>query len=175
MPIKFLGVGEKAEALEVYYPDRLASRILGMGDVLSLIERAEQAYTEEQARALEQKVRKGTIDLNDFLEQMRQLQQMGPLEQLLGMIPGMESAMRARNLQVDERQFRRLEAIILSMTPQERARPEIIGGSRRRRIARGSGTSLHDVNVLLNRFDQFRKMMRRLTKGQARDILSMFR
>jgi len=175
VPIKFLGVGEKTDALEVYYPDRLASRILGMGDVLSLIERAEQAYTEEQALALEQKVRKGTIDLNDFLEQMRQLRQMGPLEQLLGMIPGMESAMRARNLQVDERQFRRLEAIILSMTPQERARPEIIGGSRRRRIARGSGTSLHDVNVLLNRFDQFRKMMRRLTKGQARDILSMFR
>jgi len=175
VPIKFLGVGEKTDALEVYYPDRLASRILGMGDVLSLIERAEQAYTEEQALALEQKVRKGTIDLNDFLEQMRQLRQMGPLEQLLGMIPGMESAMRARNLQVDERQFRRLEAIVLSMTPQERAHPEIIGGSRRRRIARGSGTSLHDVNVLLNRFDQFRKMMRRLTKGQARDILSMFR
>ncbi len=174
VPIKYLGVGEKADGLEVYYPDRLASRILGMGDVLSLIERAEQAYTEEQAQELEAKVRKGTFDLADFLDQMRQLRQMGPLDQLLGMIPGLGQAIRAQNLQVDEKQFHRLEAIILSMTPQERAHPEIIGGSRRRRIARGSGTALHDVNVLLNRFDQYRKMMRRLTKGQARDILSMF-
>jgi signal recognition particle subunit SRP54 len=175
VPIKFLGTGEKTDALEVYYPDRLASRILGMGDVLTLIERAEQTYTEEQAQELEKKVRKGTFDLADFLDQMRQLRQMGPLDQLMGMIPGMGQAMRAQNLQVDERQFRRLEAIICSMTPQERARPEIIGGSRRRRIARGSGTSLQDVNVLLNRFDQYRKMMRKLTKGQAHDILSLFR
>jgi signal recognition particle subunit SRP54 len=174
VPIKFLGVGEKTDALEVFYPDRLAGRILGMGDVLSLVERAEQTYTEEQAQKLEQRVRKGTFDLSDFLEQMRQLRQMGPLEQLVGMIPGVGQALRAQNLQVDERQFRRLEAIILSMTPQERQRPDIIGGSRRRRIARGSGTSLHDVNVLLNRFEQYRKLMRRLTKGQARDILSMF-
>ncbi len=175
VPIKFLGTGEKSEALEVFHPDRLAGRILGMGDVLSLIERAERSYTEEQARVLEQRVRKGTFDLSDFLEQMRQLRQMGPLEQLVGMIPGVGQAMRAQNLQVDERQFRRLEAIILSMTPQERQRPEIVGGSRRRRIARGSGTSLQDVNVLLNRFEQYRKLMRKLTKGQARDILSMFR
>jgi len=175
VPIKFLGTGEKTDALEVYYPDRLASRILGMGDVLSLIERAEEAYTEEQAQALEAKVRKGTFDLADFLDQMRQLRQMGPLDQLLGMIPGLGQTMRAQNLQVDEKQFRRLEAIICSMTPDERSRPEIIGGSRRRRIARGSGTSLHDVNVLLNRFEQYRKMMRRLTKGQGRDILAMFR
>jgi signal recognition particle subunit SRP54 len=173
VPIKFLGTGEKTDALEVYYPDRLASRILGMGDVLSLIERAEEAYTEEQARELEKKVRKGTFDLADFLDQMRQLQEMGPLDQLLGMIPGLGQAMRAQNLQVDEKQFRRLEAIICSMTPEERARPQIIGGSRRRRIARGSGTSLRDVNVLLNRFNQYRKMMRKLTKGQAHDILSL--
>jgi signal recognition particle subunit SRP54 len=174
VPIKFLGVGEKTDALEVYYPDRLASRILGMGDVLSLIERAEEAYTEEEAKELEEKVRKGTFDLADFLAQMRQLRQMGPLDQLMGMIPGLGQSMRAQNLQVDEKQFGRLEAVILSMTPAERAHPEIIGGSRRRRIARGSGTALHDVNVLLNRFDQYRKMMRRLTKGQAHDILSLF-
>ncbi len=175
VPIKFLGVGEKSEALEVFYPDRLASRILGMGDVLTLIERAEEAYTEEQARRLEEKVRRGTFDLSDFLEQMRQLQRMGPLEQLLGMIPGLGQVMRAQNLQVDERRFRRMEAIILSMTPQERARPEIIGGSRRRRIARGSGTSLQEVNALLNRFEQYRKLMRKLTRGQVHDILSLFR
>lgn len=175
VPIKFLGVGEKTDALEVFYPDRLASRILGMGDVLSLIERAEAAYTEEEARHLEKKVRKGTFDLQDFLDQLRQLQQMGPLDQLLGMIPGLSSAMRAQDLNVDERQFRRLEAIILSMTPEERRRPEIIGGSRRRRIARGSGTSLQEVNALLKRFRQYRKLMRRLTKGQAHDILSLLR
>jgi len=175
VPIKFLGTGEKTDALEVFHPDRLASRILGMGDVLSLIERAESAYTEEQARQLEQKVRKGTFDLNDFLEQLSQLRQMGPLEQLLGMIPGLGSTMRAQNLSVDEKQFRRLEAIIQSMTPEERHRPEIIGGSRKRRIARGSGTSLQDVNVLLNRFQQYRKLMRKLTKGQAHDILSLLR
>jgi len=175
VPIKFLGVGEKGDALEVFYPDRLAQRILGMGDVLTLIERAEQAYSEEEARQLEQKVRRGTFDLNDFLEQMRQIQEMGPLEQIVGMIPGVGQALRAQNLQLDERKFRQLEAIILSMTPQERARPGIIGGSRRRRIARGSGTSLQDVNVLINRFNQYRKMMRKLTKGQARDILSMLR
>jgi len=173
VPIKFLGTGEKTDALEVYYPDRLASRILGMGDVLSLIERAEEAYTEEQARELEKKVRKGTFDLADFLDQMRQLREMGPLDELMGMIPGLGQAMRAQNLQVDEKQFRHLEAIICSMTPEERARPQIIGGSRRRRIARGSGTSLRDVNVLLNRFKQYRKMMRKLTKGQAHDILSL--
>ncbi|MGC8874666.1 MAG: signal recognition particle protein [Chloroflexia bacterium] len=175
VPIKFLGVGEKADALEVFHPDRLASRILGMGDVLSLIERAESAYTEEEARRLEEKVRRGAFDLNDFLDQLRQVQKMGPLEQLLEMIPGLGSALRTQQLQVDERQFRRLEAIILSMTPEERARPEIIGGSRRRRIARGSGTSVQQVNALLNRFDQYRRLMRKLTKGQARDILSLLR
>ncbi len=175
VPIKFLGVGEKAEALEVFHPDRLASRILGMGDVLSLIERAEAAYTEEEARKLEEKVRKGAFDLNDFLDQLRQLRKMGPLDQLLEMIPGLGPALRAQQLQVDERQFRHLEAIILSMTPEERARPEIIGGSRRRRIARGSGTSVQQVNALLNRFEQYRRLMRKLTKGQARDILSLLR
>ncbi|MBN1484424.1 MAG: signal recognition particle protein [Chloroflexia bacterium] len=175
VPIKFLGVGEKTDALEVFYPERLASRILGMGDVLSLIERAETSYTEEQARQLEQKVRKGTFDLEDFLEQLNQLRQMGPLDQLLDMIPGLGSMMRSQKLTVDEKQFRRLEAIILSMTPEERRRPQIIGGSRKRRIARGSGTSLQDVNALLNRFQQYRKMMRKLTKGQAHDILSLLR
>jgi len=173
VPIKFLGAGEKTDALEIFYPDRLASRILGMGDVLSLVERAEAAYTEEEAILLEQKVRKGTFDLSDFLEQLNQLRQMGPLDQLLGMIPGLSSMMRTQNLSVDDKQFRQLEAIILSMTPEERRRPEIIGGSRKRRIARGSGTSLRDVNVLLNRFQQYRKLMRKLTKGQAHDILSL--
>lgn len=175
IPIKFFGVGEKTDALEVFHPDRLASRILGMGDVLTLIERAEEAYTEEEARRVEERVRRGTFDLNDFLKQLRQLRRMGPLEQLLGMIPGLGSALRAQDLSVDERQFRQLEAIILSMTPEERARPEIIGGSRRRRIARGSGTRLQDVNGLLNRFKQLRKVMRRLTKGQAHDILSLLK
>jgi signal recognition particle subunit SRP54 len=175
VPIKFLGVGEKAEALEVFHPDRLASRILGMGDVLTLIERAEATYSEAEAQKLQEKLRKGAFDLNDFLDQLRQLQKMGPLDQLLEMIPGLGSVLRSQQLQVDERQFRRLEAIILSMTPEERARPEIIGGSRRRRIARGSGTSVQQVNALLNRFDQYRRLMRKLTKGQAHDILSLFR
>jgi signal recognition particle subunit SRP54 len=173
VPIKFFGVGEKTDSLEVFYPDRLASRILGMGDVLTLIERAEEAYTEEEARRVEERVRRGTFDLNDFVKQLRQLRRMGPLDQILGMIPGLGSVLRDQNLAVDEGQFRRLEAIILSMTPEERSRPEIIGGSRRRRIARGSGTSLQDVNALLNRFKQLRKVMRRLTKGQAHDILSL--
>jgi len=160
-PIKFIGVGEKMDALEPFFPDRLASRILGMGDVLTLIEKAQQSYDAEEARKLEEKLRKNTMDLEDFLEQMQQMRKMGPLDQLLKMIPGMGDL---RDVQIDERDMKRVEAIILSMTREERRRPEIINGSRRKRIAAGSGTRVQDVNRLLRDFDNTRKMMKQMQK-----------
>ncbi len=167
VPVKLVGVGERLDALEPFYPDRMASRILGMGDVLSLIERAQQAVDASRAQELEKKVRTASFDLEDFLEQLRQVRKMGPLEQLLEMIPGLGSALRSQRLQVDEGQFKRIEAIILSMTPEERRNPEIIGGSRRRRIARGSGTSPQQVNALLNQFFQLKRLMKTVSHGRV--------
>lgn len=162
-PIKFAGVGEKLDALEVFHPERIASRILGMGDVLSLIEKAEASFDEEKSRKMAEKLATGgEFTLEDFKEQMQQVRQMGPLDQILGMIPGMSNMGKLGNLQVDEQQFARIEAIINSMTPMERQRPNIINGSRRRRIAAGSGTKVQDVNRLLKQFDQTRAMMRQL-------------
>ena len=161
-PIKFIGTGEKLDALELFHPDRMASRILGMGDILSLIEKAEQAYDEKNARELEKKMREQTFSLEDFLEQMHQLKKMGNLDQLIGMIPG-ANAGALKNAQVDEKQMAKTEAIILSMTKQERLHPEVINGSRRRRIANGSGTSVEDVNKLLKQFDQMKKMMKQFS------------
>lgn len=158
-PIVFVGVGERPEALEVFHPDRMASRILGMGDILTLIERAEEAVSAERAAELEKKLRRQRFTLGDFLEQLQQVRQMGPLDQLLEMIPGFARA-QLPGLSVDERQVKRIEAMIQSMTPQEREQPAIIDGSRRRRIARGSGTSVQDINRLLKQFDQVRRMMR---------------
>ena len=164
-PIKFVGTGEKLDALELFHPDRMASRILGMGDVLSLIEKAEEAYDKKNAEELERKMRDQTFTLEDFLEQLHQLKKMGNLDQLIGMIPGAGSL---KDVQVDEKQMKRIEAIILSMTKKERTYPDIINGSRRKRIAKGSGTTVEDVNKLLKQFDQMKKMMKQLTGGKRK-------
>ncbi len=163
-PIKFIGTGEKTDALELFHPDRMASRILGMGDVLSLIEKAEAAFDEKNAKELEKKMREQTFTLDDFLVQMRQLKKMGNLDQLIGMIPGANTG-ALKNAQIDEAQMARTEAMILSMTMQERVHPEIINGSRRKRIAQGSGTTVEDLNKLLRQFDQMKKMMKQFTGG----------
>ncbi len=169
-PIKFIGTGEKMDAIEPFYPDRMASRILGMGDILSLIEKAEAAFDEKNAKELEQKLLKQTFTLDDFLEQMNQLKKMGNLEQLLGMLPGVKPG-ALKDAKVDENQMKRTEAIILSMTKAERTRPEIINGTRRKRIAQGSGTSVEDVNKLLKQFEQMRKMMKQFSgKGKLRGL-----
>ncbi len=161
-PIKFIGTGEKLDAIELFHPDRMASRILGMGDVLSLIERAEATYNEQQAAELEKKFREQTFTLDDFLAQLHQLKKMGNINQLLGMMPGVNAG-ALKDAQVDEKQMVKIEAIILSMTKDERLRPELINGSRRRRIAKGSGTTVEDVNKLLRQFDQMKKMMKQFS------------
>jgi signal recognition particle subunit SRP54 len=166
VPIKFVGVSEKPDGLEQFHPDRIATRILGMGDVMTLIERAQQQTTEEDATRLANKFKKGTFDLDDFLDQLQKVRQMGPLEQLLGMIPGVSQALKGQNLQIEEKQFKRVEAVIQSMTPYERRNPEIIGTSRKRRIARGSGTTTADVNKLLNQFRDMQKMMKMVSRGK---------
>ena len=161
-PIKFVGTGEKLDALEVFHPDRMASRILGMGDVLSLIEKAETAYDEKQAMELEKKMREQTFSLEDFLVQLRQLRKMGNLDQIIGMLPGANVG-ALKNAQVDEGQMKKIEAIILSMTKKERLHPEVINGSRRKRIAAGSGTTVEDINKLLKQFEQMKKMMKQFS------------
>lgn len=166
VPVKFVGLGEKLDALEVFHPDRMAGRILGMGDVLSLIEKAEQNFDMQQAAAMEAKVREGRFDLEDFLNQMQEIKKMGPLENILGMLPGMDKVMRnapKEKMGVDEKQMARVEAIILSMTPAERRKPDIINGSRKRRIAAGSGVGVQDVNRLLGQFRDMQKMMKQMT------------
>jgi signal recognition particle subunit SRP54 len=165
-PIKFIGTGEKLDMLELFHPDRMASRILGMGDILSLIEKAEAAYDQKTAAEMERKIREATFTLEDFLEQLRQLKKMGNLEQLLGMMPGVKPG-ALKDANVDERQMARTEAIVLSMTREERLDPSIIGGSRKKRIAKGSGTTVEDVNRLLKQFDQMKKMMKQFSgKGK---------
>jgi signal recognition particle subunit SRP54 len=167
VPIKFMGVSERPDGLEPFHPDRMASRILGMGDVLTLIERAQASVDMNKAQELEKKFRTNSFDLNDFLDQLQQVRNMGPLDQIMGMIPGLSRAMKGAEMPaIEEKQVRRVEAIILSMTPAERARPEIIGGSRKRRIARGSGTTPADINQLLNQFRQMQKMMKALSSGR---------
>jgi signal recognition particle subunit SRP54 len=168
-PIIFATTGEKLEEFERFHPDRMASRILGMGDVLSLIEKAEQQVDERQARDLEEKLRRDQFTLEDFLQQMKQVRKMGPLSGLLGMMPGMGGLKQLKNAKVDERELDRIEAIILSMTPQERANPGLINGSRRKRIAAGSGTRVQSVNQLVKQFDQMRRLMRQMTSGKMPD------
>lgn len=171
-PIKFVGVGEKIDAFEPFYPDRMASRILGMGDMLSLIEKAQQVVDEEKSRALEKKIRSRSLTLEDFLEQLQQIKQMGPLDNLLEMIPGFNKAAKQfKNIPLDERQLVKAEAIISSMTRKERIQPEIINSSRRQRIAAGSGTTVQDVNRLLKQFEQMKKMLKQvgsLEKGKKK-------
>ena len=171
-PIKFVGTGEKLDAIELFHPDRVASRILGMGDILSLIEKAEAAYDEKNAKELEKKMREQTFTLEDFLVQMRQLKKMGNLDQLIGMMPGMNTG-ALKNAQIDESQMAKTEAIILSMTKDERVKPELINGSRRKRIANGSGTTVQDVNKLLNQFDQMKKMMKQFMGKGSRKLFGM--
>ncbi len=166
-PIKFAGVGEKPEQFEPFHPDRLAGRILGMGDVVSLVEKAAEAITEEDALRMEKKLRTASFDLEDFLQQFKMLKRMGPLENILGMIPGMD---KLKDSSIDEKQLKRVEAIVLSMTPQERARPDILNARRRQRVARGSGTTVTEVNNLLLRFSQMRKMMK--NTGQMKKMMS---
>ena len=173
-PILFASTGEKLDRFERFHPDRMAQRILGMGDVMSLIETAERQFDEQQAKDLERKLRRNEFTLEDFLDQMRQIRKMGPLTNLLGMLPGL-GGHQLRNLKVDERELDRVQAIILSMTPEERRRPELIKGSRRLRIAKGSGTTVQQVNQLVKQFDQMRKMMRQLGRGKMPDIGALMR
>ena len=168
-PIQFVGTGEKLDAIEPFYPDRMASRILGMGDVLSLIEKAEQAFDEKQAEQLEQKMRSQSFDLEDYLEQFNQIKKMGSMDQLLAMMPGL--GVKAQDVHVDEKQVERMKAIILSMTKKERRKPEIINASRRKRIAAGAGVEVQDVNRLLRQFEQTRKMMKELMSSKGNRLL----
>ncbi|MGL4523675.1 MAG: signal recognition particle protein [Bacilli bacterium] len=172
LPIKFIGVGEKMDALEVFHPERMSSRILGMGDVLSLIERAQDAVDEKQAREMQEKMRNADFTLDDFLDQLAQVRKLGPIEDILKMIPGMGGKMKGlQNLKVDEKQISRLEAIMRSMTTHEKRNPEILHASRKRRIALGSGTSVAEVNRLLKQFEEMKKMMKMMsgaTKGKKK-------
>ncbi len=177
VPIKYMGVGERPDALEQFHPDRMASRILAMGDVLSLIEKAQEAVDENQAKELERKFRQATFDLEDFLTQIQAVKKIGSLSDIVGMIPGMNQ-MNNRKLagSFDDDQVKRVEAIIRSMTPEERRRPEILNGSRKRRISRGSGTTPQDINQLLNQFRQTQRLMRQLSRSRnPRNLMNMFR
>ena len=159
-PIKFVGMGEKMDALDVFYPERMAGRILGMGDVVSLVEKAQEQFDEEQAKRLEKKIKKDQFDFNDFLEQIGQIKKMGSMKDIMGMLPGMG---QLKNVDVDDNAFKPIEAIIKSMTPSERSNPALINQSRKTRIAKGSGTSVEEVNKLLKQFDQMRQMMKMFT------------
>ena len=172
-PILFASTGEKIEDFDKFHPDRMSSRILGMGDVLSLIEKAEQQVDEQQAADLQEKMRKDQFTLEDFLQQMRQVRKMGPISGLLGMLPGMGAMKQLKNADIDESELDRVEAIILSMTPAERADPHMINGSRRKRIANGSGTRVQNVNQLVKQFDQMRVMMRSMANGKMPDAQKM--
>jgi signal recognition particle subunit SRP54 len=173
-PILFASTGEKLEQFERFHPDRMAQRILGMGDVMSLIEQAERQFDETEARELERKLRRNEFGLDDFLDQLKTIRKMGPLTSLLGMIPGF-AGQQLKGLKVDERELDRIQAIILSMTPEERHRPELIKGSRRLRIARGSGTDVQQVNRLVKQFGQMRKVMRQMGRGKMPDVGALMR
>jgi len=175
VPIKYLGVGEKLDALESFHPDRLASRILGMGDVLTLIEKAEATLDQERALAMGKKLIQGEFDLEDFLGQLREVKRLGPLNQLLEMVPGFSRLKTELTPELTDKQMKMVEAIINSMTVEERRNPRLINASRKRRIAMGSGTTVQDVNMLLGQFRQMRHMMKQLTSGHGRGLLSMFR
>ena len=168
-PIKFVGTGEKMEAIDVFHPDRMADRILGMGDIVSLVERAQEQFDEEEARKLEKKIKKNKFDFNDFLNQIQQIKKMGNLKDLAGMIPGVGKAIK--DVDIDNDAFKGIEAIIQSMTPKERSNPELLNTSRRNRIAKGPGTNVQEVNKLLKQFDQTRKMMRMMTGSKMSQMM----
>lgn len=168
-PIKFVGVGENIDQLEPFHPERIASRILGMGDIITLVEKAQSQIDEKEAARLEEKLKKNQFTFEDFLDQMRMIKKMGSLRDLLGMLPGMDKALR--NVQIDERAFARVEAIVLSMTLEERRSPKLLNGSRRRRIALGSGTSIQDVNRLIKQFEDMQKMMKNMSRGKMAHLM----
>lgn len=172
-PIKFVGIGEKLDAIDIFYPQRMADRILGMGDIVSLVEKAQEQYDEEEAKKLQKKIAKNQFDFNDFLSQIRQIKKMGNVKDLMGMLPGMGKAIR--NLDIDDNAFKGIEAIIYSMTPAERENPALINGSRRKRIAEGSGTSIQEVNRLLKQFDETRRMMKMVTANKGRNMANLMR
>ena len=169
-PIKFIGTGEKMEALDVFHPDRMAERILGMGDIRSFVETAQAQFDEEEAAKLQKKLAKNQFDFNDFLNQIQQIKKMGNVKELMGMIPGMGKAVR--DLDIDDNAFKSVEAIILSMTPEERQNPDIINGSRKKRIANGSGTDIQEVNRLVKQFYDTRKMMKMVNSGKAKGLMN---
>ena len=176
VPIKFVGVSERPDGLEAFHPDRVASRILGMGDVLSLIEKAQQTVDEDQVKVMEKKLRQATFDLDDFLQQIQNVKKMGSLSQIMDMLPGMGQMGKKMPGNFDDSQMKKIEAIIQSMTSEERHHPELINGSRRRRIAIGSGTTAQDINLLLNQFKQTQKIMRRFAKNKnPRALMNMFK
>jgi len=170
-PIKFVSIGEKIDALDVFYPARMADRILGMGDIVSLVEKAQEQFDEDEARKLQKKIARNQFDFNDFLAQIRQIKKMGNVKDLMGMIPGVGKAIR--NLDIDDNAFKNIEAIIFAMTPAERSDPSIMNGGRRKRIADGSGTSIQEVNRLMKQFEDIRKMMRIMTKNKGRNLAQM--
>ncbi|HNW75692.1 MAG TPA: signal recognition particle protein [Bacteroidales bacterium] len=172
-PIKFVSIGEKMEAIDVFYPQRMADRILGMGDIVSLVEKAQEQYDEDEAKKLQKKIAKNQFDFNDFLSQIKQIKKMGNVKDLMGMLPGMGKALR--NLDIDDNAFKGVEAIIYSMTPDERSNPALINGSRRKRIADGSGTSIQEVNRLLKQFDETRRMMKMVTASKGRNMANVMR
>ena len=172
-PIKFVGTGEKMEAIDAFHPSRMADRILGMGDIVSLVERAQEQYDEEEARRLQKKIQKNKFDFNDFLNQINQIKKMGNLKDLASMIPGVGKAIK--DIDIDDNAFKGLEAIIQSMTPKERTHPEILNTSRRQRIAKGSGTNIQEVNRLIKQFDQTRKMMKMVTGGGMGKMAGMMK
>ena len=172
-PIKFVGTGEKLDAIDVFHPERMADRILGMGDIVSLVEKAQEQYDEEEARRLQKKIAKNQLDFNDFIAQIQQIKKMGNLKDLASMIPGVGK--QIKNLDIDDDAFKNIEAIIRSMTPKERSNPEILNGSRRARIAKGSGTNVQEVNNLIKQFDQTRKMMRAMTSGGGKAMMRNMR
>ncbi|MCE1166544.1 MAG: signal recognition particle protein [Sphingobacteriia bacterium] len=170
-PIKFVGLGEKMDAIDIFYPERMADRILGMGDIVSLVERAQEQFDEEEARKLQQKIAKDQFNFDDFLNQIKQIKKMGNIRDLMGMIPGMGKALK--DVDIDDNAFKSIEAIIHSMTPEERANPAILNGSRRKRIANGSGTEIQEVNRLIKQFDETRKMMKLMTTSGGQKMMKM--
>ena len=172
-PIKFVGEGEKMENLDVFYPDRMSSRILGMGDMLTLIEKAQKNFDEEQAAETMRKMQENSFDYNDFLDQMDQVSKMGPLEDLIKMMPGMANNPALKNINLDPKQFLHIKAIIQSMTPEERGNPDLMNPSRRRRLAAGSGRPIVEVNRMIKQFDQMRKMMKQVTNGNLNGMENM--
>ena len=170
-PIKFVGTGEKMDALDVFYPQRMADRILGMGDVVSLVERAQEQFDEEEARKLQKRIQKDQFDFNDFLGQLQQIKKMGNVKDLMGMIPGMGKALK--DVDIEDDAFKHIEAIILSMTPKERANPQLINGQRKNRIASGSGTNIQEVNKLMKQFEDTKKMMKMMSN--PKNMMSMMK